>query len=717
MSYQANNQQLPVRYDQVDQRTFNPSLPHNNEVTPPVNPPPGLDSQVMNQVAAMFRLRCQNSSQKTPLHTFAYNLLSHNFFQNERYTHWVQYTMDFTAFLMQARGYQPQQAVEKAVDLIYTGMLAMIAAEYPAIVSQIDQGIHHELMGAAQALETIKKDLNTFQQQRSHGGMPPQQGGYPQQMPGYQQQAPSPTMTYGQSSQHQLPPVNVSSGYPQQGGGVGNTAPAPYQLGGSAPSGYTPPPQTGGVTSGAPAGGRFADAPAQSSQPMAQTPADSWTAGQPVNRNMANIQPPNLGGGSKVPPPQPETPPMMPNQPAPHSVDEIDLIAHAAANYSERPYDEIHIPGGVVARPAHLSGWKRTRSDAKPYAIAYDPKKYILFHVKWPDGVVEEKLVEYQPMKNMDYLQHEINARLRGEKIKPEGKVIPTHHKVIDFDEPLKPVEEVKESLDKGLIDKDALRPVILEGLLTASSDLENEETALQQVAEQLGLSSEELTHVPAHEYTSANMYPFNLPDEGQERLKMLATTDSLQGLATGLVEAVNDGLMSQRYFRFFDERLTRMINAALADNMGLDQLKIDSFVEDIEGLFPYLANHHGPELVEVLMSRTKGLLMQWMSLRYEETEDGSEDTTLFLADEYVNLQLPWTSDEMASLNLTDEPVLLQSSTHPKITRVVNEMLKRHDRNGTLLGRFFRLITADGIYLTVLRGWLVEQSVLLKRVN
>ncbi len=733
MSYQANtgHHQLPVPYDRIDQNTFNQSLPQGNDVFPPVTPPPGLDQQIMTQVASLFRTRLQNSAGKTPIHVFAYNLLSQNYFQNQRYLHWMQRTMDFTAFLIRAQNKPPQEAVEKAVNYIYTGMLAMIAGEFPGIVQVLDQGVYNDLLAAGRDLEAINQDVQGFMQAPQGG--PPQQAGYGQPSPqmGYGGgPQPGPTMAYGQPAGQQLPPVSASGGgfnqpQPNLGGAV---APQPYQVG-QPNVGYNHPQPAGPMSTSTPARGRYADepvvsqptppqpAPTAAPAPSQPQPTSTWTAGQPVSSPMANIQVPNFGNATQVPPQQPEAASMMSDQAVPRTVEEIDLLAYVDLHGSERPYDEVHIPGGVVARPAHLSGWKRTRSDAKPYAIAYDPRTYILFHVKWPDETVEALLVEYVSVKTMDYLKHEIDTRLRGEKIRPEGKVIPTHHKMIDFDADPQPVEEVKHALDEGLMDKDALRPVILDGMFTASSDLENEETALEQVAEQLGLSRDELTRIPPHEYTSAKMHPLHIPEEGQNRLKALATTESLTGLAGGLVEAVNDGVLSRRYFRFFDERLTRMVNAALADNLGLEQVNIDSFVEDIEDLFEYLNDNLGSEFVTVLNDRTKGLLRLWLSLRHEEDEEGVDESILFLADEYTNLQLPWTNEELASLNLSDEPVLLSPTTHPRIMRVVKELIRRHDKNGTLLGRHFRLITADGVYLSVIRGWLVQDAVLLKRLN
>ena len=731
MSYQANTQygqpqqptNLPVPTDRYDQNTFNPNLPNQNDVTPPVNQPPNLDGRIMDRIAAEFRFAAQQRVNRTPLHMFTYNMWSQNYFQNQEYVTWLQRAMDFTEFLIVARSYQPEQAVQKAVQLIYAGAMAMYTAQYPTLQGLLTHQQRNEIPQFGQELESIIRDIQQF---HANGRRPTQmqwgQQGQQAQYGGTYQQP----IQQGGGVQ-QLPPTHLNPHFPNQSVGYGQPQgqPMPQQAPLQGPAGYGSGPQgqPNPVTStNSPSAGRYIDLDNRPNQaqptPQGGPSQQTWMASQTPASPVGGITPPSFNNGNGTPQPSAsllsayDEQTQGTSQSVPNCVEDINLSDYVDENASERPWDVIHIPGGIEVRPAHLTDWKRTRRDEKPYAVAYDPQRFILFYVKWPDGIVDELIVEKSTMKTMNYLQHEIDAKLRGEKIKPEGKVVASHHKVLDMDveAQVKPVEEVRKALDEGLASKDALNPVQLDGYFTATSELENEEEVRLQVMEQLGL--EENAKVPAHEYTSAQVFPINVPQEGKDRLQAMATSDSLKRLATALVEAVNDGAISQRYFLFFNRRMTDAVNATLKDNLSLD-IDIDSFVEDIDDLFDYLRENHGDNLSTILHAQTQNILTRW--LNFKEEVDG-EEKTLYLLDEAMNFQLPWEYKDLASLTLSDEPVVVSGVTHPTIANVLRQTFKRHAKTGNLKGRRLRLITVDGHYLEAFRGWLMEDSILIKRL-
>lgn len=727
--YQANpgQQPLPFPTDTYDPNTFNRNLPHGNDVTPPVQHPPNLDPQTMGQAAGLFRQIAQDRCGRTAIHTFTYNVWSQGYFNNQEYTNFLQRAMDFTEYLLVQQREQPQTAIAKATQKIYFGALALYAGQYPALQSMVTPDVMQAIVHAGQEFESIIRDVQAFQQRgrqpmaQQGGPMPQQQMGYgqPQQQMGYggqpQQQmgygGQQATMQFGgQPTGQQLPPTYANQ--PVQGQrppNIVNQAPQPI-----APPAFNQPAQVSNVQSGGKAGGRYHTTPGELGPVASGRPSpQQWTAGEPLD--MPNVKPT-----------QPTTPhyTTAPTQVTPEpeavfsDVDEIDLSLYVDTNITgpERPYDVLYVPGGIEVRPAHLSGWKRTRSDAKPYAQAFDPRLFILFHVRWPDGVVEEKLVEYASMQSMDYMKHEIDTRMRGEKIKPNGKVVASHQKILDVDSEPKPVEEVRKALDEELMERDALNPVVLDGLFTASTDLENEEEARRQVVGQLGLLDEESDKLPAYEYVSARLHPLVVPEEGKDRLELLATSDSLEALAHGLVEAVNDGVLSRRYYRLLNDRLTDGVNAALHDNLSLE-VAMDSFIDDIDELIEHLQDHHGSEFVAVLRGQTPSLLSRLLNFHTEKDEEGEDASeSLFLMDETINYQLPWSSEQVASLNLSEEPAVISASTHPTISRVIKQVLTHHTKQGGIKGRRLRLITTDGQYIEVMRGWLIDNTVLLKLI-
>ncbi len=280
----------------------------------------------------------------------------------------------------------------------------------------------------------------------------------------------------------------------------------------------------------------------------------------------------------------------------------------------------------------------------------------------------------------------------------------------------------MKLTLDHDLLEQGEVSPVELDGIITTSTELESEVEARKQVIEQLGLDADTPV-VPAYQYQTARLYSLDVSEEAEERLLELANAGSLVEVAEGLDELLNTSVLPLRYYRFINERLTAAVNAVLADNLSLDAVSIDSFTADMADLLDYLKQKQGEAVVTVFNSQTRAFLKRWLNFCYENVEvaEGEEAAAVRspfgLIDECVNLQTTWSSEQIASLNLGKEPVLISQSTHPKISNALTEFVGRLARNGQLAGKHLRLITTDGVYLEVLRGWLIEKSVLLKKVS
>jgi hypothetical protein len=703
--YNTQANRLPVPFDQVDQSTINHALPQGNDVWPQLNVPQSLGGPVVGQIISEFRALAQSRINKTPLHTFAYNLLAINRFDNRTFSDWCQRAVDFTEFLVVEQHNNPTVALGKAVSKIYFGFLAITAGEYPAVAQQLDPNTHQELLRAGEEFTYIMNDIKAFhmagrQPQPPAGGYGGQPNmGYPQNPGyggagggGYGGGTPMGS-NYGvgyNARPNQLPPVGA--------------APRPAQ----APSGYgapTAPHQQPRQTTATPtpAAGRYMDEPENSPTPQ------SWSSDRGFSiPTQATTTVPD------APAPEPEyegTPPANLDQVV---MDPFVFVPRGMSIDQERPYDHFYNPGGVEIVPAHLSEWERTVGSDNPYPQGYDPEEYVLFHVRWPDGVVQEKIVKWDI--DMDYLKHEIDDRLRGLKIKPEGKVIASKHKITDYDDLGIDQETLEEKITGPLDVSSELNPVAVNTLFSASSDLENEMLAQAQLIEDLGLPKD-TDKLPAYEYTSGCLYPIDLPKEVEDKLFAVTESKGLVGVAKRLQNLLNSGDLPVRYYRFFNDRLTKGLNVVLADNLAMPGVDVDSFVDDVEELYDLFSHNskYDSGLTTVLDSQTSAFLKRWFNLAYEEVEgeDGRGQFSLF--EEVVNLQTRWTTEEISSLNLTpNTPVLISQSTHAKLYQVVQTMIKRHLENGNLPGCRLRLVSVDGHYYELIRGWLVENSILLK---
>ncbi len=704
--YQSQAQQPPVPFDQVDQNTFNHNLPQGNDVWPQLNVPQPLGGPIVGRIISEFRALAQSrvmTHNATPLHMLAYNLMSQNYFNNQLFSDWCQRAVDFAEFLVVVQRNSPDVAVQKAVMKIYRSFLAVTAAEYTVVAQQLDQRTYNDLLEASREFQDIMNDIKAFHangrqaQPPGYGGGQPYGGGYggqpaqPYGMPqggGYGMGG-----GYGQGGAGQLPPV----------GAAPRPAPAPAP----APAGYGQTGQTvqpGTVGRGSPSAGRYVD-------DVEPVKPQSWSSGTGMGQGHTPTQ--------TTAPAQPE--PVVQDEPEgipPANLDAVVMDPYAFVPKGktidrERPYDHFYNPGGVEIVPAHLSKWKRTKGSETPYAIGHDPEEYVLFHVRWPDGVVQEKIVTWDI--EMDYLKHEINDKLRGLKIKPEGKVIASQHMITDYDA-LDTTTEVLETKVEGPLDvQSELNPVQIATLFSASSDLENELMARSQLIEDLELPAD-TKKLPAYEYTSGCLFPIDLPKEVEQKLFAVTESKGMVGVAKRLQNLVESGELPVRYYRFFNERLTKALNTVLADNLALPNLKMDSFVDDVEELYDVFkhSSKYDSDLVTVLDSQTPMFLKRWFNLAYEQTE-GDGDGQLSLFEEVVNLQTRWATEEIASLNLTPEqPVLISQTTHAKLYEVLLSMVRRNTDKGNLPNCRLRIVSSDGHYYEVIRGWLVEGSILLK---
>jgi hypothetical protein len=659
-------QPLPARTDVPERSTF--MAPGQNNVWPRLTPPRGLPGNLTDYITTTFRQLLQDRAERpgSPLHIFTYNLVSNNWFANPLFTQWVQLAVDFADYLVVCQGNSnpPQVAADKAVGMCYAGLVASMAAQYPAVAQMVsgNQQLMQGLVKASQDLEAIHIDVEAFLR---NGRNPPQ----------FQQQ---PQNTVVNQSFH---------GYNVHG----QAQVAQPSMGGqSAPGG-------GGSFQGS--SGRYHETPAE--EPPHQ---ESWST-----QHSTHTQPVQQGQESAHMATQPTY-----DENTPRSIEDIEFDPDHFQPFGveineERPWDVIYAPGGVECRPAHLSGWKSVRNDEHPWSESYDPMQYCLYHVKWPDGWVEEHPVAWS--LGMDYLKHEIDEKLRRVKLKSTDKLVANNIKVLNYDadETVGLGEVIDLSKDGKLSDE---TPVLIEEILLGSTDEENEERARELIREALTLSAD--APLPAHEYQSVKAYPFCTNKECVERIEMLATADSLPAVARGLKEALSDGILSLRHYRVLNQRLTRELNRILKDNLSMS-VQVDDFCEDIKELYTYLQGKGKADVVTVIKSRSHQILKRPFMMEVEWNEDNTVIEACDLVDVFLNVQVNWRSEQLESVVMDEEPVLISQTYHPKLHKLVRGLLDRHQDAGTLEGRNVRLISLDGVYYEIFKGWLVDNALLIKR--
>uniref|UniRef100_A0AB39CD69 Virion structural protein n=1 Tax=Pseudomonas phage RVTF4 TaxID=3236931 RepID=A0AB39CD69_9VIRU len=719
MMQQPQQMLAGIVYNVIDQSSFNPNLPQGNDLQIQVQPSQWLQNpqsqQMLGLAVGMFRQRMQERANRSFLHTWAYNRLSQNRFQNQHWQTWVNHLYNFLEFIsvVQGQSNPPNAAPGKAADTMYKCYVAQCVAEHPQLMNFLvvqgpqgpvpDQNSIGEIQKYSQLLGAIMQDTNAY---RNGSMMAPQQvQQYQQPYPQYMQ-AGQVNVSMGGSSPGQLPPVNMMQ-YNQQpqyqaqrpamglssmtvGQHIQTNQPLPVQSVSNSGGGST------GMDYGVPAAPEPMPV-ASPNPPAVMQPTESYGV------TLAPISPVPVN-------PQTQMVATMPveelDRPIPMSAAEVILDPHYYVPDGvevdlERPFDTIYSPGGVITRPAYQVDWTVTRNDTHVYTQMVDPTRFIRFYTQWPDGVVQERIEEITEM--MDYMRHEINPDLKAAAHRPNGEVVLTQLQVHKTITDMLPLAEVKE-----LQLADEAQPVRLVVDFQGTTDMENEVEARRVLRKELGLDTD--VKLPSHEYGSTRTHLIEIDEATFEELLGHLDTNDLQQIAKDLALMQREGKLGNRVFKFIDARLTNEVNSYLKDVLSQD-VSIDHFTADINDLFDYVAQNLGEKYVKLLKEGAQTILAR--SLQLAKTEDEG-DVIYSINDNFINLQTGWMMAELTDAKVDDEAQLVSKYTHAALIEAIKTMLGRATPAERILRRF-RVVTLDGAYLEIFRGKLVENAFMFKR--
>lgn len=685
-----NAAQLPVPYDGIDPGTQNPNLPQGNDRVPQIQLTQWLhqNQQIWLYTIGLLRAVAQSTFNKSPTHCAAYNLLSQNHFNNQLWQQWCQTTADFVEFLIVAKQYQPQAATDKCAQMVYMSFLGMAYQTYP----QLQQVTPHEFVPGLQQATTIYTQMMTDLRNYKNG-------------------------TYNQRSfngggSNQLPPINFQQQQPSNyNQGLNN-----FQTSGYTPSFNQPAPYQGAAntsTSGS-VGSSYYDepAPAKPLVPVEEISSDNTDYfGAPIKQDYSSVQ-----TYSQAAPVIEET-----DLPAPRTVDDVvmDPTYYTPSGFKldiNRPFDTIHSPGGVITRPAQLVNWEVSIGDDMPWQQIADPSRFCLFYVKFPDGIIKEKFVEWTP--TMKYLDHEHDVEMRRKAYRPSGIVVSADTPISTIGGDALTEEDVVSMIQDGHLKRNAVPPVVLKTTFSGATDLEVEMTVREELQNLMEIKFDAEYPMPACEYRSTFLHPLNITEECFAELTLLSKQEDLSQVALGLRDLVTQGILPIRYYRFINDRFTRAVNDVLHDAMTLST-DITDFCDDYIDLEAHLTKKKGENMVKVLRGAATNIINK--SLFLMETTDGFEEdasTVYQIADNYINIQLGWSLDDLTTPNIrTGKATLISASSHPTLLESLRGMIERSMKAEDFVAGTMRLITSEGCYLEVIKGRLVKNATLLKLVK
>lgn len=690
------NNQLPVPYNGIDPSTQNPNLPQGNDRVPQLQLSQWMmqNQQIGLYAIGLFRSMAQSTVNKSPVHFAAYNLLAQNHFNNQLYQQWCDIVCVFVEFLIRVKGYQPQDGINKGCQRVYEALLGITFNQYQG---QLQPVTPQQFIGGLQTALAIYTSVTTDVQNFRNG-------------------------VVTQGSPGQLPAINLSGHYSQNGhGSQGGHNIAAFQTSGNGPASGSPsfsyPNNNQGTTSSVDSAFYDDAVASRPLLPVEEVSTDSMYShdyfGTPLPQEQKKMQ---TFDQQQIPQPEYE----QTDLPSPTSVDDVvmDPTYYTRAGFKldiNRPYDVIYSPGGIETRPAQLSGWEITIGDDMPWRQVVDPDRFCLFHVRFPDGVVKEKFVEWTPA--MDYLRHEADAELRRKAYRPQGEVVASAVPISTVGGDAAKEAEVFQLIKDGHLKRSTCPPIVLEQTFTGTTELEVEALVREELQNLMEVTFDKDVPMPSVEYRSSFLHPLAISKECYDQLTMLLKQEDLAQVALGLRELVTQSILPVRYFNFINGRLTDAVNDVLKDGLTLN-VDITDFAEDYAQLEDYLTNKKGEQFTTVLRGAARSVMNKSMFLMDGHTTDEPDDVTHYIVDNYINFQLGWSLDDLATLNIRDgKAVLISASAHPTILESLRGMISRANEREDFVAGTMRLVTSDGFYLEVIKGRLVQKATLLKLVK
>ena len=631
---------------------------------------PEVASTVVNELG----MKAYNNASRM----FAYNILSDNAWNNPRFLDLVLFVCDAIACnLIEGKIASPQQGLYDTISQCITMVVSGLMFEFPELKTGLPPNVVDAAMQNVQVCSDLKNKINIilkkgnnmygnqYPQQMPQQPYPqqPVQQGYPQQPVGY----PQPPMQQGYPQQ----PV----GYPQQ-----MQPQQPMQ-----PMGYPQQQYAGAVDQY----GRPLNVP---TQPYYQQPQINQAAGRWVSQ----------------PQPQPQQSFGVSNQAPQQGFVQQNPISQAEAFNRFARQAEPAQPEPLIVEPdvpPTRADWKP--SEEQPYLNNYDPLTHRVVYRRKKDGTVIQEL---EKLTMLDRNKH--RTVLNCIPIQPQ------------LEEKATEVAK-REIVARQLSEKANIDSVETNYVLAAENFLE--EAVVDGYVK--WIKHQKKDKDKAYRCYAIVSNPLISKSSGREFLNSFSDCATLSALALRLraiaealktwnTDAKSDNMMDNAgYLSYVDGLLTEVLNSFIRNNLSLETLTIDSFVEDYPELRRYLATSYGDRYAMALQSFDQQAMTSLMLLPEKEIVDvleynlvdGVEGVELFV--NFVPMVCSFTYSHLTSKELGINPKtgaaeLISKEENPVLFNMV-ESLFRKNKEGDLASitpTYNYLITRDNVRYKLYNG-------------
>lgn len=650
----------------------------------PQFPAPGFMQDLIPVIAGAVALDLQNNAQTSPPRMFVYNLVSRNGYQNELFAGLVMGVVDWSLLgLADGKFQAPDAAAQALLPKMCEMFVANQIMQYQELQSQVPPNLQGHVQGLVQMWGNIGNEVNAFKNSTVYAQMMQgNQGGgggvWQQQRPNNQWGNQQPAQQWGSGGGQQ----RWAAGGNQGGGGwVHQQRGAQVQqrqfsaLNANAPSGLFAGSnhQDGGRESGSFNTSRFDQRPGDNPAPGKKT---AWV----------------------VPAEQKNAEPAV-------QVETVEILEN---------------------KPEHIDStqlkWKA--SAKQPYSLAYNPRTHLLYLQRLADGTVIQ-LVKERTDSPMDREKHRLPTAF--------GNV----PKYVDTSKSVEALKRVATGL---------------KGLSEVSGDgLPGEEPPkkpLVQVVEDVWVleTSESLAWLQGTLKCMSVMKNVDVPDVYRIRAQIAEPhvtgadeTGGIQAFAEAklyselreMMKSV-DGSMTSGLYSAINRKLTDMINRVLCQELSIGDIRIGSFVDDIDDVAPAIEKFYGETFRAAFLGNqsrnikaafativgddSEATLTDMLHNDREYAEDGKPKIT-YLVSNYTLTYLNLAAVELEmELDRTNKIASMITSDMPELSELALSIFESTNGEDDNFERHL-IRTFDDHVLEVTRGLIGTDIFLIKKIR
>ena len=683
----------------VDERQFIRGVPHQVPFVPqvPVNNPQ-LQQFVPNVVGYVIH-EIQANAKKNALRAQYYLACSQNNWNSQQFNQAVAMALEIVDLKLTMERIPIQQAIPEAANIVVS-ILATLLAKDTGMLAR-DPSFTESAGRTLQLAEALK---NQLAQMYTHRQMQQQQMsmGY-QQMPGMMGQMPQ---------MMGMPGMFPQMMQPMMGGVGGMSGTIPYNpaaahmhgVAGRIPNAFT----TNVPTHNAPSSGFVG----VFNRPVVDDIDPPMT--RPIEEAvyMNESRTPPLAGAFK---------PLHRQAPTEHTQAPTKAPAPSEQPKVEfdklRPYDRVELSNGAVVVPAVLHpDLKPTLNIEHPYRRVYDIDKSVLFYVITETDSHRQVFENLQPRtEEMNYLEHELNARMR-ENIREQEtavagrKVVPDWSLATAFKPhpnlPLSSKEFNPESIESDEGEGTELESIDISDRIDTVASLSDaqfkaamyageavaENQAFESyfdIAEKLTITEEQLNQILTL-FRSEN-YDF---EHVRRTLIKIREQDIFE------LDCNKDAFVSS-----IDKLFTDEINRILMQDLSLDEWAIDSFIDDLIPLRTLISDKLNNDYLDIFDDCAKKTIDMFFGVSVGSKYVG-------IAYRAAILWVPWTTGDLR-IDFNGGGMIPQDSCQD-LYHAAKEMVERDSEfNAT---RFF-IYTEDGKLFEIRKGLLAKDCYLINQIQ